>query len=160
MKKESVFSPIQSRGTTTSDFISGTTMPRLEDLVGYKLVDPSGDEIGTVHCAWEDTRRQSAFLGVKTGWLGLGAIHAVPSFSAEFSVETNTVRVPFTKSIVKGAPSFDEEEELSEASEKEIYDYYSSYGMDLTKTTPLSSQRPSSGGARPEREGNLPDPPV
>jgi len=67
---------------------------------------------------------QPAFLGVKTGWLGLGRTHVVPVHTAQVNDRQKIVRLPFTEDRIKNAPSFDADAGLSMTDEEQISRYY------------------------------------
>ncbi len=105
--------------------------PRLADLrslVGGRVVDPNGEEIGRLFCIWEDGDGDAAFLGLKTGWLGIGLIHVVPAGFAELDEQSNSIRLPFAKEMVRDAPTSAVEDELDPPRQREIFDYYNSQG--------------------------------
>src|SRR4051812_9905493 len=116
MKKEFVFHRIEDPMKRPSMAKAGARpagVPSLERLVGCDVIDSEGTIVGTVSCIWEDASRQAAFLGVRTGWLGMGKIHVVPAYAAQFSTQSETIRLPFTSEIVKNAPSFDADARMS-----------------------------------------------
>ncbi len=96
----------------------------LEQMIDYKVVDQNGDSVGTLHSLWSDpTTGTVEFLGVKTGWL-FGANHVVPAEKAELDETQNVVRLPYTSTFIKEAPSVSAEAEISEEQEDNIYHYY------------------------------------
>ncbi len=99
----------------------------LEQMIDYKVVDQNGDEIGTLHSLWSDPDTGTVeFLGVKTGWL-FGHNHVVPAEKAELDEANNVVRLPYTESFIKDAPSMSAESEISEAEEQNIFRYYGTH---------------------------------
>ncbi len=110
----------------------------LEQMIDYKVVDQNGDSIGTLHSLWSDpTTGAVEFLGVKTGWI-FGQNHVVPAEKAELDETQNVVRLPYTSTFVKEAPSMSAEAEISEEEENTIYRYYglSRGGAPDTSTMP------------------------
>lgn len=101
---------------------------RLQGLIGYKVVDNAGDKVGTVAYVWEDADGEPAYLGVKTGWLGMGRNHVIPARSVTWNEGEETIRLPFAAQAVKNAPTFSEDELLDQAAEDRIYTYYRSFG--------------------------------
>ena len=81
-------------------------------------------KVGTVHNLWTDDRGQPAFLGVKTGWLGLGKNHVVPVHTAHVNDAEKIIRLPFGEDTIKDAPSFDADADLEPADQEEIHRYY------------------------------------
>jgi hypothetical protein len=92
-------------------------------LVGYEVQDSSNTKIGTVNNLWVNDNGQPTFLGVKTTWL-VGETHVVPVQNATVNDESKVVRVPFAEAKIKDAPTFDNDAELSDADELDIYTYY------------------------------------
>jgi uncharacterized protein (TIGR02271 family) len=95
-----------------------------ERISGYEIQDSAGNKIGSVHNIWIDHTGQPAFLGVKTGWLGLGRNHVVPVHTAQVNDRQRLVRLPFSEDQIKNAPAFDAEAELSREDEQQVYRYY------------------------------------
>ena len=104
---------------STFDDLTDQTFP---SIIGRKVVDERGDDIGTLDALWtdEDTGKVE-FLGVKTGWI-FGKTHVVPAGGAQ--LQDDHVRVPYQAEFVKDAPSYPPHEELSYAQEDEVYNYY------------------------------------
>ncbi len=50
----------------------------LERLIDYSVRDRDDADVGAVVSAWEDPAGQPAFLGIRTGWFGLGRTRVVP----------------------------------------------------------------------------------
>jgi len=148
---------ITTTGTTgTSGFgtpkAGGKPTPSYADLERYldfTVVDPDDNKVGSIDAIWEDHTGQPAYLGVKTGWLGLGRTHVIPVHSADVSETTRKVRLPFSVEVVKNAPAFDEQSEINDAGEREIEAYYRQHGFKSSKgawrsgTEPTPAERPS-----------------
>jgi len=85
-------------------------------------VDSDGDKIGSIEEIYldQDTDKPE-WLAVKTGLFG-GKISFVPIEQA--SQSGDAVRVPFTKSQVKGSPNADADGELSQEEESALYEHY------------------------------------
>lgn len=96
----------------------------------YTVIDREGGKVGTVDSVWEDHSGQPAYVGVKTGWLGMGKAHVVPAHRAEVSDSTRKIRLPYSAETIKNAPSFDQNVAVDEAAEARISDYYRGYGYD------------------------------
>ncbi len=95
-----------------------------ERLAGYEVQDMESGKIGTVNNVWIDHTRQPAFLGVKTGWLGMGKNHVVPVHTAQVNDRQRVIRLPVSEEKIKNAPSFDADADLSSTDEEQIYAYY------------------------------------
>lgn len=99
---------------------SDTNAP--DQIFGYDVIDTAGNKIGSVDNVWvDDASNELEFIGVKTGWL-MGKSHIVPVANAQFS--GNSITVPFEQSLVKDAPSYPADHELTPTEENEIYSYY------------------------------------
>ncbi len=86
------------------------------------VVDSDGSEIGKVGQVYTDNDTgQPSWVTVKTEWFGTNESF-VPLNSA--GIEGDTIRVPYDKDMIKGAPHNDTGEPLSEAAEQELYSYY------------------------------------
>lgn len=95
----------------------------LNRYIGYSVADKTENKIGTLECLWSDHTGQPAFLGVKTGWF-LGKTHVVPANAAEVNERSGIIRLPYPEDMIKGAPVYDADMTLDEATEREIYGYY------------------------------------
>ncbi|MDB6123535.1 MAG: hypothetical protein JWQ71_2528 [Pedosphaera sp.] len=115
----------------------------LNRYIGYDVVDKAGNKIGTLDCLWSDHTGDPAFLGVKTGWF-FGKTHVVPANAAEVNEGSRIIRLPYAEDMVKGAPAYDADLTLDEATEREIYDYYHVSGGRAESATeePFAGERP------------------
>ncbi|GAC1629317.1 MAG: hypothetical protein NVS4B2_11310 [Chloroflexota bacterium] len=99
-----------------------TNTPAPEQVYGYEVQDSDGHKIGDVDGVWvDDATSALEFVGVKTGFI-MGKTHLIPAENAEFS--DKTLRIPYAKDKVHGAPSFATDAELSPDDESKIYEYY------------------------------------
>ncbi len=103
----------------------------LQRLSNYDVLDKHGKKIGRVEALWEDFTRQAAFIGVKTGWLGIGKANVIPTQSASVNHGKQQIMLPYEEDVVKDAPSFYAEDEIDRPSEDRIYDYYALHGLHL-----------------------------
>jgi uncharacterized protein (TIGR02271 family) len=101
-----------------------------ERLIGYDIEDTNGNKVGKVETVWEDRTGQPAYLGVRTGWLGLGKIHVIPAHYATYSERRQRIRLPFEEDVIKNAPEFDAESEFTESGEERLYEYFQGRGME------------------------------
>jgi uncharacterized protein (TIGR02271 family) len=96
-----------------------------EQLFGYDVLDSSSKKIGTVDNVWVDeATRQLEFLGVQTGWLGLGRNHMVPAANAQVDGGKRTIQAAYGQEQIKGAPSYGSQAELTADDENKVYSYY------------------------------------
>jgi uncharacterized protein (TIGR02271 family) len=96
---------------------------RLEQYIGYDVVDRNGSKIGTLDCLWSDQSGEPAYVGVKTGWF-LGKTHVVPAESVEVSETTGRIRLPYEEQRVKDAPTLDADSEMTPERENEVRSFY------------------------------------
>lgn len=95
------------------------TVQALDDSV---VIDSDGSEVGRVGQVYTDNETgQPTWVTVKTGWFG-GRESFVPLDAAAINV--GTIRVPYDKDTIKGAPHNDAGEPLSANDERELYTYY------------------------------------
>ena len=84
-----------------------------ERLIGYDVIDKSGNKIGTVNNLWVDQNHRPEFIGVKTGWL-FGKNHVVSVHTADVNHKSRIIHLPFSEDKIKNAPSFDADADLSD----------------------------------------------
>jgi uncharacterized protein (TIGR02271 family) len=127
------------------DSISAETS---RNLIDHNVDDESGEHIGTIQSFWSDENTgKLEFLGIKTGWF-FGKTHVVPVQGVQFEEEQNAIRVPYPASFIKEAPNFDPENNLSEAEEDEIFNYYGVNGAS-TQPAVTESARSDRAAIRP-----------
>lgn len=95
----------------------------LNQFIDFDVVDKKNDKVGTLDCLWSDHTGEPAFLGVKTGWV-FGKTHVVPAHYAEVNQSARIIRLPYDAEMIKGAPAYDADRAMDDATEREIYDYY------------------------------------
>jgi uncharacterized protein (TIGR02271 family) len=127
------------------------TRCELESYLDYTVVDRDDNKVGTVAAIWEDHTGQPAYVGVKTGWLGLGKAHVIPAQSVRVSEGTRKVRLPYAAEIVRNAPAFEEQAEIDDAAERRIADYYRGYGLERDATPERSPRNEFDGKERVSR---------
>ncbi len=125
---------------TTTD-PSTQALQALDDSV---VVGTDGSEIGKVGQVYTDNDTgQPSWVTVKTGWYGTNESF-VPLEAA--SIEDGTIRVPYDKDMIKGAPNNDAGEPLSETDEQQLYSYYNLTGRDYAAGYDQSQVRSDSTG--------------
>ena len=98
------------------------TTQEIRDWPGQSLVGSGDDKLGTIDQVYLDRQTgEPTFASVKTGLFGSKS-SLVPIGSARSS--DGDVHVPFSKDQVKDAPNVDDDEELSEAEERRLYEHY------------------------------------
>jgi hypothetical protein len=89
---------------------------------GRMLVDDNGEPLGNIEIIYLDkATEQPEWALLEVGGTGPARIF-VPLVSA--NEEGDTIRVPFAKTLVQGAPSVPADQELSEDQEGELYRHY------------------------------------
>lgn len=123
---------------------------RWERLIDYDVHDQSDEKIGTVHNLWADEGGQPSFIGVKTGWFS-GKNHVVPAHRAMMNDSKKIIRLPYDEQKIKDAPSFDADQDLTDADENRIYSYY---GTARPRMQDWETRQPAAGqqAATPQRE--------
>jgi uncharacterized protein (TIGR02271 family) len=107
----------------------------VNSIFDAKVVDPSGDKVGTVKQVYLDNDNgQPLFASVATGLFGTSESF-VPLEGAD--VVGDELRIRFDKSKVKDAPQIAADGELNESEQATIFDYYglgsaSTVGTDTT----------------------------
>jgi uncharacterized protein (TIGR02271 family) len=87
-----------------------------------EVAGSDGESIGRVGQVYlDDQSGQPSWVTVKTGWFGTSESF-VPLDAA--SIDGDTVRVPYDKDRIKGAPHHETDEPLSEQNEQDLYSYY------------------------------------
>jgi len=119
-----------------------------QQLMGQTLHTSDGDKAGKIGQVYLDAHNgQPEWITVNTGLFGTSESF-VPL--AEASLTADGVNVPYTKATIKDAPNIDDAGQLSEAQERELYDYYGiSYtteGSTFADTTRTSTTRTSTTG--------------
>ena len=111
----------------------------VQALEAGMVVGNDGSEIGRVGQVYTDNDTgQPSWVTVKTGWFGSNESF-VPLSSA--TVAGDTIRVPFDKDTIKGAPNNEAGAPLSEADEQRLYSYYglTSTSDRVSDTTPADT---------------------
>jgi sporulation protein YlmC with PRC-barrel domain len=90
-------------------------------LIGRKAFDRNGTKIGTVDEVYlDDATGKPEWAAVRTGLFGRDAF--VPLGPSEIVV--GELRVPYEKSLIKGAPDFGVGRHLSPQQELQLYRHY------------------------------------
>lgn len=103
---------------TTTDS-STQALQALDDSV---VIGTDGSELGKVGQVYTDNDTgQPSWVTVKTGWFGTNESF-VPLAAA--TIEAGTIRVPYDKDMIKGAPHNGAGAPLSDTDEQALYSYY------------------------------------
>jgi hypothetical protein len=127
-------------------------------LTGCKVIDESGEPIGTVEGLWMDSStRRVEYIGVKTTWLS-GNVHVVPARDAEIIEHDNLTRIiRYPVVLIKGASSFSPEAELAQV-EKEEINGHGGRSVATRRSNSIDEIRPeqAKGDASSRGDGNPP----
>ena len=105
------------------------------EIEGRTVRSTDGDKIGKVDVVYIDTdTERPEWAAVSTGMFG-HKVSLVPLAAATTTADGD-LQVPFDKNTIKGAPSHEPDQELSEADEAELFTYYGvPYGGDSVTAT-------------------------
>ena len=113
---------------------TGTQDPA--QMFGAEIMDSHGHKIGTVDNVWvDDATSALEFVGVKMGFL-MGKTHIIPTADAQ--IADGTITVPYEHDLIKDAPSYGGDEELSNEQEQQVYSYYGIQRSDAASPTGLA----------------------
>jgi len=117
-----------------------TTYTQVGDLIDRKVVDPTGDKIGTVSSVYvDDVTNEPTWLAITTGWFGTKVSFA-PVAGAYLADDDLVVAYP--KDIVKDAPNIEADGTLTPDDASTLYAHY---GL-TTKPTSERAPDPDSAG--------------
>lgn len=115
----------------------------LEHLQGATVVDSTGSKVGSVAEIYLDNATsQPEWALVHSGLLGTKS-NFVPL--AEATADGDTIRVPYTKHQITGAPDLDSDGQLSQPAEAQLYAYY---GLDYSESSSDSGLAADAPGLR------------
>ncbi len=118
-------SVLQHLNTRTPDCVGGVIVidqSQAQQLLGKKLHTRDGDKVGTIgQIYFDDYHGQPEWVTVNTGLFGTNESF-VPL--AEATVSDEDLVVPYTKDQIKDAPNITDSGHLSEAEERDLYEYY------------------------------------
>jgi uncharacterized protein (TIGR02271 family) len=113
----------------------------VQNWQGRTMVDPAGDELGTIDAIYlDDETGQPEWATVTTGMFGTKTTF-VPL--AQARAVGASVQVPYHKDQVTDAPSMQAEAQLSQGEEAELYRHY---GLDYTESRSDSGLPAGSAG--------------
>ena len=108
---------------------SGNSVRDLQETYShYKVYDQHYEEIGKVDDIFVDENDRPEYIGVKMGFLGLKST-VVPIGLVRVNDKRELIEVAASKDVIKNAPSFDDDEEISPEHEAQILSHY---GLDRT----------------------------
>lgn len=111
-----------------------TAQNDVQQFIGRTAVDPEGSKIGSIGQVYLDDRTgEPVWVTVSTGLFGTRQSFA-PLYGAQASGDE--VLLAVTKDQVKGAPSIDDDQHISEEEQNQLYQYYSGYLGTGAQATP------------------------
>ena len=111
------------------------------EFTGCKVIDESGEPVGTVDGFWMDpSTHRVAFIGVKSSWLS-GNVHVVPARDAQRAEQDNLVKLGYPMAFIKKAPTFSPEGELAQVEKEEVNAYFGRI-TSLRRTSSIEEIRP------------------
>ena len=134
------------------------TREQAASLDGQPVYDTDRDKIGEVNrVLYDASTGQPEWLGLSTGFLaGLLGTKTVLVPVATASLESDGLRVPYTKDQVKDAPAVTiEMDAISEADERALRALYDHYGLDYSRSR-SASQLAESATPRATAAGDQP----
>jgi uncharacterized protein (TIGR02271 family) len=127
--------------------MTNTTTTRVNDLIGRKAVDPTGNKIGTVDTVYVDeVSGEPTWLAIATGWFGTRV--SMAPLAGSYLAGDDDVVVAYPKDTVKEAPNVEAARALERDEEYALYAYY---GMSIK---PTRDQKTGSGSARRRDSGS------
>ena len=121
-----------------------------EQLFGYDVLDSGGKKIGSVDNVWlDEATRQLEFVGVQTGWLGLGKTHLLPTADAQVDDARRTIQTTYDEEQIKSAPSYGAQVDLTPDDENRVYSYYGLQRSTAPSPTGLASTTGTAAAGAP-----------
>jgi hypothetical protein len=94
-----------------------------DGFAGYTVHDINDEKIGKVDDLFVDGNHQPEYIGVQMGFLGTRST-LIPFEMATVDEERKTIVLSTDKETAKNGPSFDDDREITQAFEIEVYSYY------------------------------------
>jgi uncharacterized protein (TIGR02271 family) len=122
---------------------------QIDNLIGRDIYGSDGGKIGTaVQVYTDDETGKPEWVTVRTGLFGTKESF-VPL--ADASLSGDSITVPYDKAFVKDAPNIDEDGNLSQDQERELYAYYNRSDYDASTTAGTAAGGPA--GDRDDTRG-------
>jgi hypothetical protein len=124
----------------------------MNDIFDYDVCDRQGERVGTVENIWMDADDDIEFIGIKTGWLGIGRNHLIPAEGITIDNQAQVIRLPYDEELIKSSPPFEISDELVDIDESAarahfgVTDWKSDReeAIDYTNASESESRRPAS----------------
>ena len=129
-------------------------MEKPYNVYDYEVLDRNGRRLGPIRGLWVDEATgQPEFASIKTGWL-MGKEHVIPIRDAYFDYAGKKLRVPYEERVIKDAPGFAPDHNLSNDEEARVYQHYSLERSFRRSATGLPG-RGATTGTNLRREGRV-----
>ena len=125
-----------------------------EKYEGYKVYDNRGEKIGKVDDLFIDEADHEEYIGVKMGFLGMKST-LIPMDIVRVNEADRAVEVSESKDHVKNAPSFDDDEDITQEYEERIRSHFGLQSLETSSTR--SSYGAYSGAGDEEHESSTGD---
>jgi sporulation protein YlmC with PRC-barrel domain len=119
-----------------------------EKYEDYKVYDNQGERIGKVDDLFVDETDREEYIGVKMGFFGMKST-LIPMDIVRVNEGDRSVEVSESKDHVKGAPSFDDDEDITPEFEDRIRTYF---GLEPIGTSGGYGAYSDTGGEYADRE--------
>jgi sporulation protein YlmC with PRC-barrel domain len=100
-----------------------------EKYEGYKVYDNNGESIGKVDDLFVDEGDREEYIGVKMGLFGLSGTTLIPMEIARVNDRDRVIEVAESKSRVKDAPHYDDDDEIDRSFEERIRSHFGLAGV-------------------------------
>jgi uncharacterized protein (TIGR02271 family) len=137
-------------GKAAGEAMNPTRSSELGRYIDYTVVDRDGSKVGTVDAVWEDQSGQPYYLAIRTGWLHMGKAHVIPAHDSQVDETRRRIKLPFDSDLIKNAPAFARESELTEDSHRSIGEYFG-----LRRHSPDSAESCATKDTENQEEANL-----
>lgn len=125
----------------------------MKELFDYDVYDRNDHKVGTVENVWAGPSDQIGFIGISTGWLGLGKNHLVPADNIAIDEDNGTIHVPYDEDLIKESPSFESSQEIGDRAEANTYAHYGLTGRAYAGDTGFSPATEYAGDETEFRKG-------
>lgn len=121
-------------------------MANIRDLFDYDIIDRDGNEIGDVEALWRDEETgRLEFAGVDAEDTFGGGTLVVPLVNADIDDEGGKIRVPYAREIIRNAPRHEDDKDMSDREEREVYDHYGAPPIGGMRGTDADRMEPREG---------------
>jgi hypothetical protein len=146
-----------ARSNVCEEEITVTSEERLRELEdkyeGYTVYDNGGEKIGKVDDLFVDDADREEYIGVKTGFLGTKST-LIPTEIVRVNEADRRIEVSESKERIKGAPSFDDDEDITPDYEASIRDHF---GLEESRSSDRGGAYGAPSGSSSARDEVAPE---